>query len=157
VVGRGESGGGVGFLEGPPWWEAISGREGGDARPSREDEMCGRRDRAQNDVMLRNVGGAGQGSGSMITTVTVFFFFFFSFFFNLAYLLFLVGQNAQLCSSHGVRYKGPRLECKLCRTKPPTTVLPCIPKLKSSEPARQRKSSPPGTMGRNYKEMRPRA
>jgi len=24
VVGRGERGAGVGFLEGPPWWEAMS-------------------------------------------------------------------------------------------------------------------------------------
>ena len=98
----------------------------------------------------------------MVTTVTVFFsfFFFFSFsffFFNLAYLLFLSGQNAQMCSSHGVRYKGPRLERKPCGPKPPTTVLPAIPKQKPSDPARQRKNPPPGTMGRNYKEMRPRA
>jgi len=81
----------------------------------------------------------------------------FFFFFNLAYLLFLSGQNAQLCLSHGVRYKGPRLERKPCGPKPPTIVLPAIPKLKPSDPARQRKNSPPGTMGRNYKEMRPRA
>jgi len=82
-----------------------------------------------------------------------FFFFLFFFFFNLAYLLFLSGQNAQLCSSHGVRYKGPRLERKPCGPKPPTTVLPAIPKLKPSDRARQRKTPPPGTMGRNYKEM----
>jgi len=51
----------------------------------------------------------------VVTTVTVFFLFFFLFFFfNLAYLLFLSGQNAQLCSSHGIRYKGPRLERKPC-------------------------------------------
>ena len=85
-----------------------------------------------------------------------FFFFFFSFL-NLAYLLFLSGQNAQLCSSHGVRYKGPQLERKPCGPKPPTTVLPAIPKLKPSDPARQRNNPPPGTMDRNYKEMRTRA
>jgi len=63
VVGRGESGAGVGFLEGPPWWEAMSVGGGGDARPSSEDEKDGRGDRAQNDVVLRNVGGGKEGSG----------------------------------------------------------------------------------------------
>jgi len=94
-----------------------------------------------------------------LTTVTLLLFLFFYFYllFNLAYLLFVSGENAQLCSSHGVRYKGPRLERKPCEPKPPTTVLPAIPKLKPSDPARQRKTPPPGTMGRNYKEMRPRA
>ena len=57
--------------------------EGRDARPNRENERCGRGDRAQNDMVLRNIGGWKEGSGSVITTVTVsfFFFFFFSFFF----------------------------------------------------------------------------
>jgi len=91
----------------------------------------------------------------MVTTVTVFFFFFF--FFNIPYLLFLSGKNAQLFSSHGVRYKGPRLERKPCGPNPPTTILPAIPKLKPSDPARQRKNPPPGTTGKNYKEMRSRA
>jgi len=77
VVGRGERGAGVPILEGPPWWEAMSGGEGGDVRPSNEDEKYGRGDRAQNDVVLRNVGGGEEGSGSVVTTVTVFFFFFF--------------------------------------------------------------------------------
>ena len=39
---------------------------GGDAKPSSEDEKCGRRDRAQNDVVLRNVGGGKEGSGSVV-------------------------------------------------------------------------------------------
>jgi len=73
----------VPILEGPPWWEAMSGGEGGDARPNNEDEMYGKGDRTQNDVVLRNVGGGKEGSGSVLTTVTVFFlFFFFSFFFK---------------------------------------------------------------------------
>ena len=101
----------------------------------------------------------------MVTTVTDFFllfflcftFVFYFFYFNLAYLLFLLGQNAQLCSSHGVRYKGPRLECKPCGPKLPSTVLPAIPKPKPSDPALQRKNPLPRTMGRNYKEMRLRA
>jgi len=38
VVGRGERGAGVAFLEGPPWWEAMSESEGRDARPNNEDE-----------------------------------------------------------------------------------------------------------------------
>ena len=86
-----------------------------------------------------------------LTTVTLLLFLFFYFYllFNLAYLLFVSGENAQLCSSHGVRYKGPRLERKPCEPKPPTTVLPAIPKLKPSDPARQRKTPPPGTMVRN--------
>jgi len=61
----------------------MSGGEGGDARPNNEDKKCGRGDRAQNDVVLRNVGGGEEGSGSVLTTVTFLFFlfFFFSFFF----------------------------------------------------------------------------
>jgi len=61
VVGRGERGAGVGFLEGPPWWEAISVGGGGNARPNSEEEKCGRRVRAQNDVVLRNIGGGERG------------------------------------------------------------------------------------------------
>jgi len=48
----------------------MSGGEVGDARPNNEDEKCGRGDRVQNDVVLRNVGGGKEGSGSVITTVT---------------------------------------------------------------------------------------
>jgi len=48
----------------------MSGREGGDARASNEDEKCGRGDRAQNHVVLRNVEGGGEGSESVLTTVT---------------------------------------------------------------------------------------
>jgi len=66
VVGRGERGAAVAFLEGPPWWEAMSGGEGGNARPNNEDEKCGRGERAQNDVVLRNVGGGKEGSGSVL-------------------------------------------------------------------------------------------
>jgi len=65
VVERGERGAAVAFLEGPPWWEAMFGGEGGDARPSNVDEVCVRGDRAQNDVVLRNVGGGKEGSGSV--------------------------------------------------------------------------------------------
>jgi len=65
VVGRGERGAGVPILEGTPWWEAMSGGEGGDARPNKEDEKCGRGDRAQNNVVLRNVEGGKEGSGSV--------------------------------------------------------------------------------------------
>jgi len=66
VVGRGERGAGVPILEGPPGREAMLGGEGGDARPNSEDEKCGRGDRAQNDVVLRNVGGGKEGSGSVL-------------------------------------------------------------------------------------------
>jgi len=65
VVGRGERGAGVGFRKWPPWWEAISVGGIGDARPNSEDEKCGRGDCAQNDVVLRNVGGGKEGSGSV--------------------------------------------------------------------------------------------
>jgi len=72
VVGRGERGAGVPILEGPSRWEAMSGGEGGDARPNNEDERCGRGDRAQNDVVLRNLRGGKEGSGSVaLTTVTL--------------------------------------------------------------------------------------
>ena len=62
MVGRGERGAGVAFLEGSPWWEAMSGGEGRDARPNNKDEKCGRGDRVQNDVVLRNVGGGERGA-----------------------------------------------------------------------------------------------
>ena len=58
------------FHEGPPWGEAMSGGEGGDMRPNNEDEKCRRGDRAQNDVVLRNVRGGKERSGSLLTTVT---------------------------------------------------------------------------------------
>ena len=53
------------ILEGPSRWEAMSGGVGGDARPNNGDEKYGRGDRAQNDVVLRNVGGGKKGSGSV--------------------------------------------------------------------------------------------
>jgi len=62
VVGRGERGAGVPILEGPPCWEAMFGGKGGDARPNNEEEKCGRGDRAQNDVVLRNLGGGKRGA-----------------------------------------------------------------------------------------------
>ena len=77
VVGRGERGAGVWFLEGLPWWEAMSEGEGGEARPNSEDERCGRGDRAQNDVVMRNVGGGKEGSGSVRTSRLISFFSFF--------------------------------------------------------------------------------
>jgi len=82
VVRRGERWAGVAFLEGPPRWEAMSGGEGGNARPNSENEKYGRRDRAQNNVVLRNVGGGEEGSGSVSNYYDFFFFsfFFFSFF-----------------------------------------------------------------------------
>jgi len=43
----------------------MFGGEGGDARPNNEDEKCGRGDRAQSDVVLRNVGGRKEGSRSV--------------------------------------------------------------------------------------------
>ena len=52
---------------------------GGDAKPSSEDEKCGRRDRVQNDVVLRNVGGGKEGSGSVVNYCDRFSFFFFFF------------------------------------------------------------------------------
>jgi len=45
----------------------MFGEEGGDARPNTEDEKCGRGDRAQSDVVLRNVGGGKEGSGSVMS------------------------------------------------------------------------------------------
>jgi len=62
VVGRGERGAGVPILEGPPGREAMIGGEGGDARPNSEDEKYGKGDRAQNDVVLRNVEGGQRGA-----------------------------------------------------------------------------------------------
>jgi len=107
-------------------------------------------------VEISIAGGVAEMEDANYSDRFSFFFFFFFFLISLIYC-FYRGQNAQLCSSHGVRYKGPGLERKPCGPKPPTTVLPAIPKLKPSDPARQRKNPPPGTMGRNYKEMRPRA
>jgi len=79
VVGRGERGAGVPILEGPPWREAMFGGEGGDTRPNNEDEKCGRGDRAQNYMVLRNVGGGKEVSGSVSNYGNLFFFFFFLF------------------------------------------------------------------------------
>jgi len=59
----------------------MFGGEGADARPNNEDEKCRRGDCAQNDVVLRNVGGGKEGSGSVVITMTVFFLFSFSLFF----------------------------------------------------------------------------
>jgi len=77
VVGRGERGAGVVFLRGPPWWEAMIGGEGRDARPNNEDEKCGGMDRAQNDMVVRNVGGGEEGSGSVSNYCDHFFILFF--------------------------------------------------------------------------------
>jgi len=71
-----------------------------------------------------------------------FFLFLFFFFFKSRLLIVSIGANAHLCSSHGPRYnrlsakRGPR------SAKPPTRVHPAIPKLKPSDPARQRKPRP---------------
>ena len=46
--------------------------EGGDVRPNSEDKKCGRGDCAQNDVVLRNVGGGKRGAEACLTTVTEF-------------------------------------------------------------------------------------
>ena len=73
--GKGGRGAGVAFLEGPPWWEAMSGGQGGDVGSNNEDQKCGRSDRAQNEVGLRNVGGGEERSGSMVYELTFFFFF----------------------------------------------------------------------------------
>ena len=79
VVGRGERGAGVGFRKWPPWWEAISVGGIGDARPNSEDEKCGRGDCAQNDVVLRNVGGGKRGAEAWVTTVNICLFSLFFF------------------------------------------------------------------------------
>ena len=63
---RRESGVRVVFLAGTPGWDAMFGGEGGDTRPSNEDKLCGRKDRAQSDVVLRSVGGGDEGSRSLV-------------------------------------------------------------------------------------------
>jgi len=78
----------------------MFGGEGGDARPNNEDEKCGRGDRAQNDVVLRNVGGE-RGERKCGNYSDHFFFFFLSFssfFFESRLLIVSIGANAQLCS-----------------------------------------------------------
>jgi len=62
------------------------GGEGGDARPNNEDERCGRGDHAQNDVVLRNVGGE-RGERKRANYCDRFSFFFFSFFFFLNHMV----------------------------------------------------------------------
>ena len=57
----------------------MSRGEGGDARPNNEDEEYGRGDRAQSDVVLRNVGGGKEGSGSVANYCDLFSFFSFFF------------------------------------------------------------------------------
>ena len=73
------SGARVVFLGGPPSWEAMSEGVGGEAKPNKEDKMCGRNDLAQSDVLLRNVGGGKEG-GRSVSNYCNFFFFSFSFF-----------------------------------------------------------------------------
>ena len=86
MVGRGERGAGVGEREGPPCWEAMSVGGGGDARPNSEDEKYGRGDRAQNDVVLRNVRGGKRRERKHGNYCDHFLFFLFFFFFlNLVY------------------------------------------------------------------------
>jgi len=58
----------------------MSVGDGGDTRPNSVDEKYGRGDRAQNDVVLRNVGGGKEGSRSVSNYSDFFTFFFFSFF-----------------------------------------------------------------------------
>ena len=74
----------------------MSGGEVGDARPNNEDEKCARGDRAQNDVVLRNVGGGKEGSGSVLTIVTAFFFLFFLFFKSSAFVLLRYKESMHL-------------------------------------------------------------
>jgi len=59
----------------------MSGGQGGDPRPDNEDEKDASGDRAQNDVVLRNVAGGKEGSGRVVTPVTFSFLSFFFFFF----------------------------------------------------------------------------
>jgi len=135
VAGRGASGAGVAFLEGPPWWEAMSECDGGDAKPNKEDEKYGRKDRAQSDVVLRNVGGGKSGAEACVTTVSFFCLFFFLF--NLDYSLFPSGQMHTCAQPTVLGKRVHRLECKPCTPKPPATVHPAIPKLKPTDQARQ--------------------
>jgi len=64
-----------------------------------------------------------------------FFFFFLISIINCFYR-----ANVHLCSSHGPRYNGLSAKRGPGSPKPPTTVHPAIPKLKPSDPARQRKN-----------------
>ena len=86
------------FLGGPPGWKAMFGGKGGEARPNNEDEMCGRRDCAQNDVVLRNVGGGEEGGGSVLTanpyTRSSAYFPFFDAITKKLHQSFPVGDNA---------------------------------------------------------------
>jgi len=80
------------FLAGPPLWEAMFGGGGWDARPNKEDEMCGRRDRAQNEVVLRNVWGGKRGAEAWLTQVP----FSFCFFLNQMHLFKVQRQHSAL-------------------------------------------------------------
>ena len=68
------------FLWGPPWWKAMFGDKGGDARPNGVDERCGRTDRAQNNLVLKNVGGGERGAEVWSNYCDFFFSFLFSHF-----------------------------------------------------------------------------
>jgi len=70
--------------------------------------------------------------------------FFFSFFFFESQLLIVsIGDNRHNCAKpHGPRYKGISTKHGPRSPKPPTTVHPATPKLKPSDPARQRNPRP---------------
>jgi len=59
----------------------MSECEGGDMKPNKEDEKCGRKDRPQSDVVLRKIEGGKEESGG----VTNYYCDLFLFFFNLNY------------------------------------------------------------------------
>ena len=76
MPGRGEVGAGVVFLRGLHWWEAMSRGGGGHARPNNKCGLYGRRNRAESDVVLINVGGGGQRGAEACLTIVIFFDFF---------------------------------------------------------------------------------
>jgi len=81
-------------------------------------------------IVISIARGVAETEDALITVTFILIFIF-----NLAYLLFLSGLNAQLCSSHGVRYNGLSTKQGPYCPKPPTTVHLTIPKLKPFDPA----------------------
>jgi len=91
-----------------------------------------------------SIAGGVEERKDIPTTVTFFFlFFFFSFFlFESRLLIVSIGANAHQCLSYSSRYNGLSIKHGPRSPKPPTTVHPAIPKLKPSDPARQRNPRP---------------
>jgi len=91
--------------------------------------MCGRRDRAQNEVLLRNVVGGKEESGSVANSGALFFsffsLFFFFFFFSFLNHMFIVPMVQEMtCIFNDMAKTKPKIKHNL---QPKKTNIPSFP------------------------------